>query len=238
MDRLKTQNRSWSDFKSTITDNRDVRLAVAGITMALSAYEVGRYLLQVNVRFAFSQGLGYAPSSDAYQGVVNFVLKNVYTSLTEFLAILAVIPIIDAYSRRRMQAVGFAVMVLLCVVFGSAYMHLTAAWQVAVFVLTALTAAVPAVTTFLVPTEFFPTRYRATMVGMVYGMAKLCGLLVVQLAAIDYGTLMDQATVQLYVVIAAVLFAAGGVMTPLIPETRGKRLEELSLEIQVDFVKA
>lgn len=96
----------------------------------------------------------------------------------------------------------------------------------------------PNTTTFIIPGEVFPTRYRSTCHGISAASGKL-GAIVAQ---IIFSTLQHQGSklspqlghvLEIY---AAVLLT-GLVSTWMLPETRGKTLEELSNEDQDTYIQ-
>jgi len=95
----------------------------------------------------------------------------------------------------------------------------------------------PNTTTFVVPGEVFPTRYRSTAHGISAASGKL-GAIVAQ---VGFARLKDiggpNAFVQHILEIFAFFMITGLAATFLIPETKGKSLEELSNEDQEGFVK-
>jgi MFS transporter, PHS family, inorganic phosphate transporter len=85
----------------------------------------------------------------------------------------------------------------------------------------------PNATTFVYPSEIFPVRVRTTAHGVAAAMGKLGGFLGVFL----FPYLMSWRGLPAAEIAAGVASAAGLVVTALmLPETKGKSLEELSAE--------
>jgi PHS family inorganic phosphate transporter-like MFS transporter len=104
--------------------------------------------------------------------------------------------------------------------------------------LTVLTHPIgPNTTTFIIPGEVFPTRYRSTSHGISAASGKL-GAIVAQ---VGFAQLKDIGGTNKFVKhileIFALFMLTGIFSTLLLPETKGRTLEELSNEDQQDFVK-
>jgi len=95
----------------------------------------------------------------------------------------------------------------------------------------------PNTTTFVIPGEAFPTRYRSTSHGISAASGKL-GAIVAQ---VGFAQLKDIGGTNQFVKhileIFALFMLTGIFSTLLLPETKGRTLEELSNEDQEDFVK-
>ncbi|KAJ3233094.1 phosphate transporter [Chytriomyces hyalinus] len=86
----------------------------------------------------------------------------------------------------------------------------------------------PNTTTFVVPGEVFPTRFRSTGHGISAACGKVGAILGIQ-AVGPYFT----ENARIVLAVFAIIMATGGAATWLIPETAGKTLEELSGEDDV-----
>lgn len=95
----------------------------------------------------------------------------------------------------------------------------------------------PNTTTFIIPGEAFPTRYRSTSHGISAASGKL-GAIVAQ---VGFAQLKDIGGTNQFVKhileIFALFMLTGIFSTLLLPETKGKSLEDLSNEDQEGFVK-
>lgn len=95
----------------------------------------------------------------------------------------------------------------------------------------------PNATTFIIPGEVFPTRYRSTGHGISAASGKL-GAIVAQVGFINLKDIggPNMFVSKLILVFAGFMFI-GIWTTLLIPETMNQSLEELSNEEQIGFVK-
>jgi len=90
----------------------------------------------------------------------------------------------------------------------------------------------PNTTTFIIPGEVFPTRYRSTAHGISAASGKLGAVI-----ALILFTVSQQQRVQVSIVLTVLSFVmmTGVLSTLLIPETKKKTLEILSNEDQGNF---
>jgi len=150
---------------------------------------------------------------------------------------------VDSWGRRPIQLQGFILLTILFVIMGFAYDKLIATKATTnVFVFLYCLANFfqnfgPNTTTFIIPGEAFPTRYRSTSHGISAASGKLGAIL----AQVGFARLKDiggtNAFVKHILQIFAFFMLTGIASTLLLPETKGKTLEELSNEDQDDFVK-
>ena len=85
----------------------------------------------------------------------------------------------------------------------------------------------PNVTTILYPVELFPTRVRASAHGIAAASGK-CGAV---LTAFAFGTINDKIGLRGILGLFAGIMALAALITLMIPETKGKTLEDLEGEV-------
>jgi len=94
----------------------------------------------------------------------------------------------------------------------------------------------PATTTFVIPAEVFPTRYRSTAFGLAAAFGKL-GAIVSQVGFSMINLPVDGLGIGVSLTLDTLMYVFAGVMvlgliaTVLIKETMGKSLEELQDEM-------
>ncbi|KAG0088864.1 Inorganic phosphate transporter pho84, partial [Podila epicladia] len=172
---------------------------------------------------------------DAFQSIWNAAVGQI------IIVLLGAVPgywvtvfTIERLGRIKIQVIGFVMSCILFCVLGFAYNQIKN-YSVALFVF--LFAATqffqnfgPNSTTFIIPGEVFPTRYRSTGHGIAAGSGKL-GAIVAQ---VGFSQLKDRggpnAFIPQLLQIFALFMFIGLLATFLIPETKGKTLEELSNE--------
>ena len=141
---------------------------------------------------------------------------------------------VDTIGRKPIQLGGFLILTILFIVMGFAYNHISANGLLAIYVLAQFFFNFgPNTTTFIVPGECFPTRYRSTSHGISAAAGKIGSIIgqggIATLrtrGAVPGG---NQAPWMDHVLeIYALFMLLGCFSTLLIPETKRKTLEELS----------
>jgi PHS family inorganic phosphate transporter-like MFS transporter len=149
---------------------------------------------------------------------------------------------IDSWGRKPIQLMGFSVLTVLFVIMGFGYHKLIATPSATKgFVFLYCLANFfqnfgPNSTTFIIPGEAFPTRYRSTAHGISAASGKL-GAIVAQ---VGFARLRNIGGTNAFVghilEIFALFMLTGIFSTLLLKETKGLSLEELSHENQDGFV--
>jgi len=180
----------------------------------------------------------------AFQNLKNVCVGNIILSVAGLIpGYYASFLLIDSWGRKPIQLMGFAVLTVLFVIMGFAYDKLTAnSSSNKAFVFLYCLADFfqnfgPNTTTFVIPGEAFPTRYRSTAHGISAASGKL-GAIVAQ---VGFARLKDiggpNRFVQHILEIFAFFMLTGVFSTMLIPETKGRTLEDLSNENQDGFIE-
>ncbi|MCO5573293.1 hypothetical protein L7F22_027062 [Adiantum nelumboides] len=153
------------------------------------------------------------------------------------------IALIDRIGRKPIQMQGFLMMAVFLLALGIPYTHWRDENQVGFMVLYAVTFFFnnfgPNTTTFIVPAELYPARFRTTCHGLSAAIGKLGAVL----GAFGF-TVLSQDTDpkfvdpgykpgigpgKTFIMLAATSFL-GMLLTLLIPETKGRSLEDISGE--------
>ncbi|KAJ2853704.1 hypothetical protein J3B02_003017, partial [Coemansia erecta] len=138
---------------------------------------------------------------------------------------------IEKLGRKTIQLTGFAMLTILYVVLGFAY-HQILDKSVPGFIVLFTLAQLfqnfgPNVTTFVIPGEVFPTRFRSTAHGIAAASGKL-GAIVAQggfMQLKDHGG--KNQFINRLLQIFALFMLIGFAVTFWIPESKGKTLEEI-----------
>ncbi len=172
--------------------------------------------------------LSYSPGLSAVQ---HLMVAEEYSALITLAFTVPgywiAVALIDRAGRKTLQAVGFSVMAIAFAVLGldSRLIALGAPF-VAIYGLTFLFGNIgPNTTTFIVPTEVFPTQYRATGQGFAAGWGKIGA----SISTLFFGALIGiwgDGGMMLFLGLVAVIGAF--VTLVLIPETKQRTLEEIS----------
>jgi len=219
-----------------------------GAAYSWFALDIAFYGLGLNSSIVLTAiGFGTSPqkgSLGVYQSLHNVSVGNV------ILAIGGLIPgywvsflFIDSWGRKPIQLMGFSVLTVLFIIMGSAYSALTkthtdSKWFTFLYCLANFFQNFgPNVTTFIIPGEAFPTRYRSTAHGICAASGKF-GAVVSQ---VGFARLRNIGGTNHFVKHILKIFAffmfTGIFSTLILPETKGRTLEELSNEDQDGFVK-
>jgi PHS family inorganic phosphate transporter-like MFS transporter len=149
---------------------------------------------------------------------------------------------VDILGRKPIQFMGFTILTVLFVVMGFAYFHISPNGLLAIFVLAQFFFNFgPNATTFIVPGECFPTRYRSTSHGISAASGKIGSI-------IGQGTIAPLRTrgatpgnpnpwMDHVLEIYALFMLLGIGSTALIKETKRKTLEELAGEDEDEVVR-
>jgi PHS family inorganic phosphate transporter-like MFS transporter len=169
---------------------------------------------------------------------------------------------VDTIGRKPLQLAGFAILTILFIVMGFAYHKLSANGLLAIYVLAQFFFNFgPNSTTFIVPGECFPTRYRSTSHGISAAAGKVSSLSTNppsssqskanQVSSSQIGSIIGQGAIaplryhgatqknpspwlDHVLEIYALFMLLGCFSTLLIKETKRKTLEELAGEDEYD----
>jgi MFS family permease len=140
------------------------------------------------------------------------------------------IALIDWVGRLPIQYMGFTMLVFIYITISVAYDTLLQKNQNALVALFALTQFFanfgPNTTTFIIPAEAFPTKFRSTCHGFSAACGK-CGALIAGLGIFDLILKKHDNEFRVAFGILAVPMFLGVFFTMLVPETKGKPLEDL-----------
>lgn len=225
---------SWADFYAHFSQWKHLKLlvATAGSWFFL---DVAFYGLGLN-NSVILQAIGYAGSPNVYENLYSISAGNI------ILVTAGAIPgywttvfTVDWIGRRPIQLGGFIILTLIFCVIGFAFHQLSAMSLFALYILAQFFFNFgPNATTFIVPGECFPTRYRSTAHGISAASGKMGAIL----AQCVIGPLKDIGGApgssnwlnHVMQIFAGFMFC-GIFTTLLLPETKRKTLEELSYEL-------
>ncbi|KAG9306025.1 hypothetical protein G9A89_002022 [Geosiphon pyriformis] len=205
---------------------------LVGTTVAWFCVDIAYYGLGLNNAIILN-AIGYSGGSNAYETLQRIALGNL------IITVMGTVPgywftvfLIDSWGRKRIQILGFSILTLLFLILGFLYNIIISSSTVLFIILFTLSQFFqnfgPNTTTFIIPGEVFPTRYRSTCHGISAASGKL-GAIVSQ---IGFSQLKDIGGPNEFMPHLLQLFAffmlLGLLVTTFIPETKGRSLEELS----------
>ncbi|KAM3429087.1 hypothetical protein MY4824_008455 [Beauveria thailandica] len=214
-------------------------LLLLGTAGSWFCLDVAFYGLSLN-NGTILEAIGYSTASghvkNVYQLLYNTAVGNVIIVLAGAVPGYWVsVATIDTLGRKPIQMAGFIILTILFIIMGFAYHHISPNGLLAIYVIAQFFFNFgPNTTTFIVPGEVFPTRYRSTSHGISAASGKI-GSIIGQGAIASlrtHGATKTNTSPWLDHVleIFALFMLLGCGTTLLIPETARKTLEELSGE--------
>nr|SMQ44834.1 High affinity phosphate transporter [Blastocladiella emersonii] len=195
--------------------------------MAWFLLDVGFYGVQLN-QSDILKFIGYAKGATAYEYFLNQSIGNLILSLCGTVpGYFFTVALIEKMGRIKIQLMGFGILTAIFVVLTIFYHQMKGT----IWLVIAFTAANfffnfgPNTTTFILPAEIFPTKYRSTCHGISAATGKAGAIL----AAFGFDQIKGKNGENMTTVLA--IFTAcmigGFLVTFWVPETKGKSLEEL-----------
>ncbi|KZV65525.1 phosphate transporter [Peniophora sp. CONT] len=237
---------SWSDFKEYFGRWENLRVLI-GCSYSWFALDVAFYGLGLNTSKVLTASLlsaigiqeSHEPSpAGSFNNIYNITLFTLLIAGTSLIpGYWATFLLVDRWGRRPIQLMGFAVLFVLFLIMGFGYNALMGSEigsKVFVFIYCLANFFQnfgPNTTTFIIPGEAFPTRYRATAHGISAASGKF-GAIVAQIIFYMHGD-----SIRLILRIFAFIMLSGIFSTLLLPETKGRSLEEISNEKQSGFIR-
>ncbi|KAJ2622283.1 hypothetical protein GGI26_003436 [Coemansia sp. RSA 1358] len=205
-----------------------------GTSIAWFSLDVAFYGINLNSAIVIS-AIGFSgdivtnsPSSFIIRNCLGNIIINLLGSVPGYwFSVFS----IERLGRKRIQLTGFAILTVLYVILGFAY-HQILGKSIGAFIFIFSAAQLfqnfgPNVTTFVIPGEVFPTRFRATAHGISAAAGKLGAIVAqggfLQLADIGGKSSFISHLLQIF----ALFMLIGFVVTFWIPESKGKALEEI-----------
>jgi len=233
---LQVPRASWNDFWGHYSQWRHgkVLLGTAGSWFLL---DVAFYGLGLNNSVILKQ-IGYTGGHNAYELFYNNAVGNLIIILAGAVpGYWVTVATVDTLGRKPIQLMGFVILTIIFCVIGFAFHQISSKGLLALYVLSQFFFNFgPNATTFIVPGECFPTRYRSTSHGISAASGKI-GAIIAQVLIGPLRTRgaapgsSDSPWLNHVMQIYAVFMFAGIFTTLLIPETKRKTLEELAGEV-------
>lgn len=234
--RLDPPKASWRDFWRHYGQwkHGKILLGTAGSWFML---DVAFYGIGLN-NVIILQTIGYTGGANVYHQFRNAAIGNLIIVCAGAIpGYWVTVATVDKYGRKTIQLMGFVILTILFIVLGFGYNHISNHGKLAIFVLAQFFFNFgPNATTFIVPGECFPTRYRSTSHGISAASGKVGAII----AQVVFGPLRVKGHptdanpspwLNHVLQIFALFMLLGCFTTLLIPETARKTLEELAGEV-------
>ncbi|KAJ3171819.1 RNA helicase required for poly(A+) mRNA export, partial [Irineochytrium annulatum] len=228
---------SFKDFKAYFGQWRNMKNLI-GTAYCWFALDVAWYGLSLNQSVVLGLINFNGPSKDATGAVPPHDIWDTFYQRAVGNVIIAVAGTVPGYyfsvfliermGRKPIQFMGFGIITIILIVLAAAWnpIHTNQTVFVTLFTIAQFFFQFgPNTTTFVIPGEIFPTRYRSTAHGIAAAAGKVGAILGIQ-AVGPYFTANASAVLWAF----AAIMASGGLATFLLPETAGRSLEELSAE--------
>ncbi|KAF2004901.1 inorganic phosphate transporter 1-6 /Pi cotransporter [Amniculicola lignicola CBS 123094] len=229
---LEVPKASFGDFFRFYGKLRNGKI-LFGTAMSWLLLDVAFYGLGLNSSTVLG-AIGYASGGTVYAKLYNLAAGNcILVCAGAIPGYWLAIATLDFVGRKPLQLIGFCILTLLFLVWGFAYHHISPHGMLAIYVLIQLFFNWgPNTTTFIVPGECFPTRYRSTSHGISAGSGKI-GSIIAQAGIAPLrtrGATKTNANPWLnHVMQIFSAFMFFGIFTTLlIPETKRRTLEDLA----------
>ncbi|KAG9853865.1 MFS general substrate transporter, partial [Aureobasidium melanogenum] len=234
---------SWADIKDYFWHQGNYRTLVATsltwLSLDLAFYGLGMNdYTTLEIIWANNDGNPPDTPSPLYQSLLaNAWQSLLIVSLGAILGNLITLVSINRLGRRVIQINGFFWLFVLFLVIGTSYHTLTKTYRSPVIVVLYILTQIffnfgPNTTTYIIPAEMFPTRYRATAHGISAAFGKLGAVLSQCILGWLQGSIQTDKT---YLLVFSAFMLIGLVLTVYwIPRSRDKNgrtftLEELAL---------
>ncbi|KAB8303715.1 hypothetical protein EYC80_005099 [Monilinia laxa] len=231
---MRVPKASWGDFVAYYSKwkNGKILFGTAGSWFLL---DVAWYGLSLNNPVILT-AIGYSTGPTVYKTLLNTAIGNLIIVCAGAIpGYWVTVATVDTIGRKPIQLMGFIILTIVFIGMGFGYHKLSGHGLLGLYVVAQFFFNFgPNTTTFIVPGECFPTRYRSTSHGFSAGMGKI-GSIIGQAAIAPLrvrGATSKSASPWLNHVlqIYAVFMFAGIFTTLCIPETKRISLEKLSGE--------
>lgn len=189
--------------------------------------------------------IGYANGRTLYHKLYNQAVGMIILACAGSIpGYWAAVFTIDSVGRKPLQFAGFLLLTVMFCILGFAFHRLSEGAMLALYIISQfLFNFGPNTTTFIIPGECYPTRYRSTGHGISAASGKI-GAIIAQVISIPIlsqdsppNCTGNQCSPHLnrLLQLFALFMLMGTLVTLLVPETKGLTLEELSGEARTSY---
>ncbi|KAI1323200.1 phosphate permease [Xylariaceae sp. FL0255] len=236
---------SWTDLYEYFSQWANAK-RLLGTALSWFFLDLAFYGLSLN-NTVILENIGYAAGptlyTTLYHSAVGTIILVVAGSLPGYWTSII---LVDTLGRKTLQIIGFSVLTIVFSVIGFCYHRLSQGALLALYVIANYFFNFgPNTTTFIIPGECFPTRYRSTGHGISAAAGKV-GAIVAQfisLPLLTRGQMPLCTTINMecspfldkLMLIFALFMLSGLCASLLVPETKGYTLEELAGETPTSY---
>ncbi|PTB64797.1 inorganic phosphate transporter [Trichoderma citrinoviride] len=235
---------SWPDVMSYFGTWRNFKVLL-GTTMSWFFLDLAYYGLGLNNSLVLS-AIGYADGHTLYHKLYNQAVGMIILACAGSIpGYWAAVFTIDSVGRKPLQFIGFLLLTVIFCVLGFCFHALSETAMLVLYIVAQfLFNAGPNTTTFIIPGECFPTRYRSTGHGLSAAAGKV-GAIIAQVISIPIlnkdapanckGGTSCSSHLNRLLQLFALFMLLGTLVSLLVPETKGLTLEELSGEARTSY---
>jgi len=226
-----TEKASWADFRKYFGKWNNMRVLI-GCAVSWFLLDIAFYGLSLNQSIILT-AIGYVhKGASPYQTLWDVATGNAILSLMGTVpGYWVTVALIEKMGRINIQLLGFGVLTIVFIILSAGFYAIqsVALWLFIILYCIGLFMFNfgPNTTTFIIPGEVFPTRYRSTGHGISAGSGKLGAIIstysFTAVAATSGG-------VRNILGAFAVIMFLGLISTSLLHETKGRSLEDLADE--------
>lgn len=186
--------------------------------------DIAFYGINLNQSLILTQ-IGYGKGETPFLTLWHTAIGNIIVSCAGYLpGFYVAIFLPDVIGRVRQQFYSSIVVCILYAIWAGVTNHVSTGGLIAIFTISQFVLNLgPNATTFLIPVEVFPTRVR----GTAHGIAAASGKAGAVLTAFAFGTITEKIGLNGVLGLFSGIMALCAAVTLLIPETRGKSIEEI-----------
>ncbi|KAI9768310.1 MAG: hypothetical protein M1840_004918 [Geoglossum simile] len=235
---LRVPRPSFADFRQHFGEWRNGKLLL-GTSLSWFFLDIGFYGLGLN-NSAVLQTLGFAGKENVFRMLHNSQVGTIVIFCAGSIpGYWLTVALVDVMGRRNLQLLGFVMLTTLFLIIGFAFNNLSRGAFLTLYIMSQFFFNFgPNATTFIIPGELFPTRYRATAHGISAAAGKLGAI-----TALAFDPLRSRGAtsdcnnttacspwLDNIMKIFALFMFCGLISTFLLPETTRRSLEEITVE--------
>jgi MFS transporter, PHS family, inorganic phosphate transporter len=236
-DQLEIPKAGWADFFRHYSQWKHAKVLI-GTAGSWFLLDVAFYGISLN-NTIFLQAIGFSNGENVYKIFWNTAVGNLIIVLAGAIpGYWVTVFTVDTLGRKPIQLMGFIILTIVFCIMGFGFHKIGENGLLACYVIAQFFFNFgPNATTFIVPGECFPTRYRSSSHGISAASGKI-GSIIAQTAIAPLRTRgappgsSDSPWLNHVMEIYALFMLLGVFTTLLIPETKRKTLEELAGEVE------